>query len=209
MAKLLYLECSPRKERSHAIAVARAFLEQYQTTHPGDTIETLDLWAVDLPPFDGETLNAKYAIMSGAGHTPEQAAAWKAVTAVADRFRAADKYLFSIPMWNFSIPYPLKHYIDVITQPGLTFSFSPETGYQGLVTGKPAVVIYARGGEYPSGTPAEAMDLQSTYIKLWLGFIGFTEIHSIFVDPTAAPPDVVAAKQAAAIAQATALAESL
>lgn len=209
MAKLLYLECSPRKERSHAIAVARAFLEQYQSTHPDDTIETLDLWAADLPPFDGETLNAKYAVMSGSGHTPEQAAAWNAVTAVADRFKAADKYLFSIPMWNFGIPYPLKHYIDVITQPGLTFSFSPETGYQGLVTGKPVVVVYARGGEYPAGTPGEAMDLQSAYMKLWLGFIGFTEIHSILVEPTLAPPEVVSARKEAAIAQATALAASL
>ncbi|WP_448572084.1 FMN-dependent NADH-azoreductase [Trichothermofontia sp.] len=209
MAKLLYLECSPRKERSHSIAVAHAFLEQYKATHPDDTIETLDLWATDLPPFDGETLNAKYAVLSGSAHTPEQAAAWNAVAAVADRFKAADKYLFSIPMWNFSIPYPLKHYIDVITQPGLTFSFSPETGYQGLVTGKPVVVVYARGGEYPSGTPGEAMDLQAAYVKLWLGFIGFTEIHSIFVDPTLAPPEVVSAKKDAAIAQATALAASL
>lgn len=209
MAKLLYLECSPRKERSHGIAVARAFLERYQAAHPDDAIDTLDLWAADLPPFNGETLNAKYAVMSGSGHTPEQAAAWNAVTTVADRFKAADKYLFSIPMWNFGIPYPLKHYIDVITQPGLTFSFSPEVGYQGLVTGKPVVVIYTRGGEYAPGTPGEAMDLQSAYMKLWLGFIGFTAIHSIFVEPTLAPPDVVAQKQAAAIAQATALAASL
>jgi len=209
MAKLLYLECSPRKERSHSIAVAQAFLEQYTATHPSDQIETLDLWATDLPPFDGETLNAKYAVMSGSAHTPEQAAAWNAVTAVADRFKAADKYLFSIPMWNFGIPYPLKHFIDVITQPGLTFTFSPETGYQGLVTGKPAVVVYARGGEYPAGTPGAAMDLQSAYVNLWLGFIGFTDIHPIFVDPTLAPPDVVAAKKAAAIDQAKALAASL
>lgn len=209
MAKLLHIECSPRKERSHSLEVAQAFLNQYASTHPSDQIETLNLWSANLPPFDGDTLNAKYAVMGGAAHTPEQAAAWGAVTEVANHFKAADKYLFSIPMWNFSIPYPLKHYIDVITQPGLTFTFSPETGYQGLVTGKPAVVIYARGGEYPAGTPAEAVDLQSAYMKLLLGFIGFTDIHSIFVEPTLAPPDVVAAKKATAIAQATALAASL
>ena len=63
-------------------------------------------------------------------------------------------------MWNFGVPYKLKHYIDVITQPGLSFSFSPETGYTGLVTGKPAAVIYARGGEYSSSEAAARMDFQ-------------------------------------------------
>ena len=51
-------------------------------------------------------------------------------------------------MWNFGIPYILKHYIDLIVQPGLTFSFSPSEGYKGLVTGKPVTVVYARGGAY-------------------------------------------------------------
>jgi putative NADPH-quinone reductase len=32
-------------------------------------------------------------------------------------------------MWNFGIPYKLKHYIDVLTQPGQTFNFDPTTGY--------------------------------------------------------------------------------
>ncbi|WP_448562639.1 FMN-dependent NADH-azoreductase [Trichothermofontia sp.] len=209
MAKLLYIESSPRKERSHSIEVAQAFLTQYAHTHPSDQIETLNVWSANLPPFDGEALNAKYTVMRGLALTAEQAAAWQGVTEVVDRFKAADKYLFSIPMWNFSIPYPLKHYIDVITQPGLTFSFSLETGYQGLVTGKPAVVIYARSGEYAAGTPGAGMDMQSAYVQLWLGFIGFTNIHSIMVEPTSAPPDAVAAKKAAAIAQATALASNL
>ena len=62
------------------------------------------------------------------------------MTKIAEHFKSADKYVFSLPMWNFGIPYKLKHFIDVLVQPGLTFSFSPETGYKGLVTGKPAVV---------------------------------------------------------------------
>jgi FMN-dependent NADH-azoreductase len=49
-------------------------------------------------------------------------------------------------MWNFGVPYVLKHYIDVITQPGLTFSFNPATGFSGLVTGRPATVISVEFG---------------------------------------------------------------
>jgi len=191
MAKLLYLESSPRKERSHSIAVAQSFLEAYQAANPNDEIDRWDLWATDLPPFDGDTINAKYAILHGQDHTPEQAAAWEAVKSAADRFKSADKVLISLPMWNFGMPYKLKHFIDVITQPTLTFSFSPESGYSGLVKGKPAAVVYARGGQYEGNDPSESMDFQISYIKLWLGFIGFEQVEHIVVEPTLGPPDAV------------------
>ena len=82
-----------------------------------------------------------------------------------------------------------KQFIDVIVQPGLAFSFSPDTGYKGLITGKPIVVVYARGGAYGPGTGMEGYDAQSTYLKQVLGFIGFTDIKEIFVEPTMAAKD--------------------
>ncbi len=115
-------------------------------------------------------------MLSGSDFTAAQQAAWGAVTVIADRFKSADKYVFSLPMWNFSIPYKLKHYIDLLVQPGLTFSFSPDKGYSGLVTGKSAVAIYARAGAYGPGTGAEAYDDQSRYLKQVLGFIGITAV---------------------------------
>ena len=198
MAKLLYVESSPRKDRSASIAVARDFLQAYAAAHPGDEVETLDLWSLSLPPFDGETINAKYRILHGQEHTTEEANAWQAVVEVFNRFSSADKYLFSLPMWNFGIPYKLKHFIDVITQPGLAFSFSPEQGYKGLVTGKPAAVVYARGGEYSSGEEAKAYDYQKTYFEVFLGFIGFTNIQSIIVEPTLASLDLAQQSKAKA-----------
>ena len=196
MSKLLHIEASPRGERSASITVARQFIDSYRKAHPGDTVETLDLWQADLPEFDGATIDAKYAVLHGQAHTPEQAQAWAAVVKVAEQFKAADKYVFSLPMWNFGIPYKLKHWIDVIVQPGLTFSFSPDTGYKGLVTGKRAVAIYARGGAYGPGTGMEAYDVQSTYLKQLLGFIGLTDVTAIFVEPTMAGPQEEAIKAA-------------
>lgn len=187
MAKLLYVEASPRKERSASIAAATAFLDAYRASNPQDEIETLDVWDVAMPEFDGTTINAKYAILHGQDHTPDQAAAWQAVVALAERFKAADKYLLSLPMWNYGVPYKLKHFIDVITQPGLTFSFSPESGYTGLVSDRPAAVIYARGGAYPEGTEAAALDLQKPYLETWLRFIGFGDIRSVVIEPTLDP----------------------
>jgi len=192
MTKLLHIQASPRIGRSASIAVAEHFLGVYRAEHPGDTVETLNLWEADLPEFDGATIDAKYAVVHGQTHTPTQLEAWRAVVHIADHFKSADKYLFSLPMWNFGI-----HFIDVLVQPGLAFSFTPEAGYKGLVTGKPAVAIYARGGAYGPGSGAESYDAQSSYLRQILGFIGFTDIKEIFVEPTLADPttkdDAVAA----------------
>jgi FMN-dependent NADH-azoreductase len=165
MSKLLHISASLRGDRSASITVARHFIDSYRAAHPGDTVETLD----------GAAIDAKYAVMHGEKPTPEETAAWARVTEIADQFKAADKYVFSLPMWNFGVPYKLKHWIDVVVQPGLTFGFSPETGYKGLVTGKRAAVIYARGGAYGPGSGMESYDLQSPYLKQVLGFIEPTE----------------------------------
>jgi FMN-dependent NADH-azoreductase len=189
MSRLLYIEASPRKERSASIQIAKTFISEYERTHPSDTVETLDLWSITLPEFDGHVIDSKYVILHGLEHTDEQRQAWSRVEDVISQFTGADKYLFSLPMWNFGIPYKLKHYIDVIVQPGYTFSFSPEEGYKGLVTGKPVATIYARGGAYGSGTGAEAYDLQRPYLEHILGFMGFGDFQTILVEPMLASPE--------------------
>ena len=208
MAKLLYIESSPRKARSKSIRVAEAFLDAYGTANPGDEVVKLDLWEKQLPEFDGFTIDAKYQVLHGQNFDADQQSAWQAVVDVCDEFKSADKYVISLPMWNFGIPYKLKHYIDVIAQPGQTFSFSPETGYAGLVTGKPVVTIYARGGAYGSDETS-GMDFQKAYLQLLLGFIGFTDIREVIVEPTLAAPDDVQAVEATAIAAAEKLAGQL
>lgn len=183
MAKVLHIQGSPRGDRSYSQRTAQALLESYLETHPGDAVETLDL-AGDIPEFDALAVSGKYRILHGEVHTEEEADAWKAVLAEIERFKGADKIVISSPMWNFGIPYRLKQYFDVIVQPGSTFSYSPDTGYSGLVTGKPAVLILARGGEYAPDTPGAAYDRQKPYLEGILGFIGFTDVGSIVVEPT-------------------------
>lgn len=184
MSTLLYVEASPRKDRSASIEVAQSFVSAFLEKDASNTVETLDLWNIVLPQFDGDTINAKYRVMHGEDPTPDEISAWDVITKITDQFKAADHYLFSSPMWNFSIPYKLKHYIDVISQPGMTWSFSPETGYEGLVTGKSATLVLARGGEYSSGPVVAAMDFQRTYLEMILGFIGFKDINTVLIEPT-------------------------
>lgn len=177
--RLFYIEASPRKERSYSIKAASAFLAAYKEAHPKDEIDKLDLWKEKLPPFDGDMINAKYAVSHGKETTAGEKTAWDQVKKIAERFKTADKIVISIPMWNFSIPYPLKHYIDIITQPGVTFQ-----GNKGLVPNPPTLLIYSSGGSYRAGSGGEKMDFQKPYMRLWLGYVGITDVKEVVVDAT-------------------------
>ncbi len=190
MSRLLYIEASPRKQRSVSIRVAQAFIGAWRQANPDGQVDELDLWSADLPAFDQDMLDAKYAVMRGDSPQGTQVAAWNRIERLADRFKAADLYLFSVPMWNFSLPYVLKHYFDLLIQPGITFAFSPEDGYSGLVTGRRAVLAYARGGAYSEGTGMEDYDLQTRLLEQLLGFIGVTEVERIVAEPMLAGKEI-------------------
>jgi FMN-dependent NADH-azoreductase len=65
MSKLLYIEASPRKSRSKSIDVAHVFLSTLQNSHSSVEVDKLDLWSTELPSFNGDTVDAKYAILHG------------------------------------------------------------------------------------------------------------------------------------------------
>jgi FMN-dependent NADH-azoreductase len=210
MAKLLYLECSPRKTSSASIEVATAFLEAYRYAHPADQVEVVDLWALDLPALDDDALNAKYAGIYGEGRTPAQAAAWAKMGALAAPFLAADKLLLAIPLWNFSIPYRLKHLIDLVSQKDILFSFD-DSGFGGLVKAERAAVIYARGLDYTptsSWTPGDSYDFQKPYVEAWLKFIGVLDVQSIVVERTLFGLEADAEAREVAAGEARTLAQS-
>ncbi len=206
MAKLLHILASPRVE-SYSTRVAKAFLDSYRQARPEDRVEVLDLFQADIPPFHAPQAKAKYAVAAGQVPRDEAEAAWQPVVRTINHFREFDKYVLSSPMWNFGIPYRLKQYIDVIVQPSLTVAFSPEKGYMGLVTGKPLMLILARGGVYSTGDPRETFDFQETYLRGIFGFIGFTDIRTVTIQGTMQGPEQVEAATRRAIAEASSAAE--
>ena len=120
----------------------------------------------------------------GAGPRDEAEKAWRPVVEAINHFKCFDRYVVSSAMWNFGIPYRLKHYIDVLVQPSLTFGYSPEKGYTGLVTGRPMMLLLARGGVYRPGNPLETFDFQESYLRTIFGFIGFTDIRAVTIQGT-------------------------
>ena len=182
--KINYIECSPRGERSHSTKIAQAYIEQAKKNIPDLELNHINPWLLNLPEFDGDMLNAKYSVIRGTDPSADEVSAWSNVKKIFDEFNNADHYLFSVPMWNFNIPYKLKHYIDIITQPGMSWSYTPDDGYKGLMTDKTATIIYATGDGYGEGTGFESFDMQKPYVNLWLTFLGFKKIERVVVDRT-------------------------
>jgi len=194
MSTVLHISASPRGEASESLAIARTFLDTYEETHPGDEIVTFDLWDGTLPEFGPAAPAAKMALFAGRQPAGD---AWDAVVRTFERFDAADKYLFSVPMWNSTVPYILKQFIDVVSQPGMLFSFDPEHGYTGLLQGKKAVAIYT-SAVYGDGLPPSfGADFQRPYLENWLRWAGVQDITEIQFRPDLVVADAAVGRQTA------------
>jgi len=177
MPCLIHIESSPRKEKSISSQIAAEFIQEYKKTHSNDTFKHIFLWDLDLPDLDDKLINAHRSTIKGKTVDPASLKLWKKTETLIEDFKSADKYLFSVPMWNFSIPYKLKHYIDLIVQEKYTYDFK-DGEFHGLITGKPAALIYARADIYE-----ENEDMQKNYMEKILRFMGFESFISIFVEP--------------------------
>ncbi len=91
--------------------------------------------------------------------------------------RDHDVVVLAVPMYNLGIPSQLKAWFDRVMRAGETFRYT-ENGPQGLVEGKRAVILAARGGQY-AGTEK---DTQTPHLKLMLGMMGISEVDTVFAE---------------------------
>ena len=198
MPKLLHLSCSPRSD-SVSGAGARAFIARFQQARPNWDIDVLDLWREGLPEFNSEMMAAKDAILARRTFTDAQRDAFAVIERMAVRFSLADRVLISTPMWNFGIPYKLKHYIDLINQPSLTFRFEPSRGYIPLLKDRPTVVVVASSGDFVTGMNRGRIDMATPYLRESLLFMGIRDVEFVQMGPTAGPADSVQIAREAAL----------
>ncbi|WP_173010197.1 NAD(P)H-dependent oxidoreductase [Mycolicibacterium sp. P9-64] len=181
-SRVLLVTASPRSE-SHSVHLAETFLDAYCGALPEVTVDRLNTFT-DLPAFGAHHVSAKMAVIARQPVPEDASRNWADVLAIADRVRAADTVVFAVPMWNGGIPWSLKLFIDVVTQPGVAFSFDPATGYTGLLGGRRAVVAYT-SRVYAPGVPTPfGVDHQSTYFDWWLRYCGIDDVHELRLQPT-------------------------
>lgn len=208
MTKVLHIVASPRGDASQSTKLAEAYLKAATKADPTMIVDTLELWKEDLPEFDGDKAAAKMTFFGVGEMGSTQQSAWDQVVDITKRFTSADVYVISVPMWNCGIPYKLKHYIDIITQPGLIFGFDAEAGYSGLLEGKRAVLFYTAGVWAPGAPKKYGTDFHSEYLSWWLDSIGIKDISDVRFQPSLLTPDPEG-DQKAAVANATGLAREI
>ena len=185
MTRLLHISASPRSDASESIRIAEVFTSTFADTHPDAAVEHWDLWDGSLPDF-AVGARAKMTVFSGATPQGAEAEAWAAARRVFERFAGAERLLFSVPMWNGNVPYVLKQFIDVVSQPGWVFGVDPVAGYSHLLAGRGTrvAVVYSSAVWGPGLGPEFGRDFQSTYFTDWLHWTGIDDVAEIRFHPT-------------------------
>lgn len=206
--KLLHIIATPRGEKSRTLSISQAFLDTFLRVHPDVELETLDLFNADLPSVSGSTVDAKYVLMGGGELHETLQEPWERITSFATHFLSFDVYLITTPMWNFGVPYRLKHYIDVIMHAGIIIRFT-EQGAEGLAKNKKMICITSRGSDYGPGSSIHSLDHQEPYLRTVFSLAGVQDITFINAQPLDLTPAKTKAKLQQAKEEARRLAQSL
>ncbi|MDZ7965512.1 MAG: FMN-dependent NADH-azoreductase [Nostoc sp. DedSLP03] len=176
MEKILHIDSSPRGDRSKSRKLAKEFIAAWQDQHPDDLITYRDLRQTPVPHVTEDWIVACFTPPEAL--TPEMAQLLKFSDELVDEFLAADRCVFSVPMYNFSIPSNFKGYIDQVIRVGRTFT-EEDGQVKGLANGKKVLFITSRGVEYGAGSPYEGWDCQEPALRYAFQFMGVTDIEFI------------------------------
>jgi len=181
--RLLDIQSSPRGESSDSIALTKSFIAACKSRSNSVVVDTLNVWHEGLPDFDYEAIGAKYKAVKHETMTEAESNIWDRIQSLIRRFQNADRIVLGTPMWNFGLPYKLKHLIDLVAQRNYLFAYDGKQ-YGPLLNVQKAVVVYTRGSRFLEGSsiPLSRFDHQATYLDFWLQLIGVRDLRSVIVD---------------------------
>lgn len=186
MRKLLYITANPKKDvrLSKGAQIGEVFLETFLNEQPNADVERMHLYDMEIPEIDMDLLYAR-AKLSFMGYSFDQLSEgeqrkYNAMHALADRFIAADYYVFVTPIWNLGPPAILKAFMDSMFLINKTFISTPE-GPKGLLTGRKAIHIQTRGGVYSTGPMAD-FEMGDQYVRKVLTFLGMEVMDTVVAE---------------------------
>jgi len=148
------------------------------------------------PVIDANWLGAVFAPSDARDDAQQEIAAYS--DSLINEIQANDVLVIGVPVYNFNIPARLKNWIDQIARVGVTFQYT-ETGPQGLIQGKRAILAFSSDGT----AAGSDIDFAERYMRHILGFIGITDVTSVTAQQIAFDPDAAwdaARKQIAELA---------
>lgn len=175
MSRVLIIESSARQQDSVSRQLTQTFIEQWQAAHPADAISVRDLATQPVPHLDANLLGGW--MKPAPQRTDSEQASLERSNLLTDELLAADVLVLAAPMYNFAIPSTLKAWLDHVLRAGVTFKYTA-TGPQGLLSGKRAYVLTARGGIYAGSSS----DHQEPYLRQVMAFIGIHDVTFIHAE---------------------------
>ncbi len=175
--KLLHLDASARNEESTS-----RLLSKHAVGHlldgGGQDLVYRDLNTPLIPYLDGITSEAFFTPPNE--RSAQQLESLSVSDALVEEFLRAEVLVLGTPMYNFTVPAPLKSYLDQIIRPGLTFRKVADGHLEGLCQLKHAIVCTSSGGKFSDTN----MDFLRPYLREVLSFIGVKKIHVVNVERT-------------------------
>ncbi len=170
--KLLVMNVSPNLTSSNSRVLSQHFLDQLNSRYPGKYEPMYrDLGREPVPYINNQTLEV---ILAGTALTPEAESLRRLSDTLINELKTSDAIVIATPMHNFTIPAPLKSYIDLILRAGKTFGYT-SSGPQGMLEDRPVMLITTSGGCY-GGT---SYDHLTPYMRTTLGFIGIRNVTAV------------------------------
>jgi len=172
--QILRIDSSGRHQDSVSRALANNLVKKLQSRYPQAQITTRDV-NHNLSFVDDAWITAAYT--PAAERSPDQQQVLALSDQLVDEFAAADLLIFSVPIYNFSIPASLKAWIDLVARIGRTFNYT-SAGPHPLLPSRKTYVIVTSGGT-PVGSD---IDYATDYFRHVLGFLGITDVDLIAAD---------------------------
>lgn len=104
--------------------------------------DTLNLYAEDVRPLDGDTLAKRDSHIARRDYADP-------LFRYAKQFRDAQEIVIAAPYWDMSVPAVLKCYIEAICVNGLTFRYTEQGRPEGLCKAERLVYVTTAGGFIP------------------------------------------------------------
>lgn len=172
MSYLLHLDSSSIGTASLSRQVANSFRDAWT----GEVVHR-DLAESPVPHLSAAAISAQST--DPAQRTAEQAAAAAVQDELIAEFLGASAYLFSVPMYNRTMPSVFKAWLDQVIVVGRTIN----PGGVAPTAGRQAVLISARGGAYGPGTPNHGKDFLVPTLESVLGDPGYLGLDVTTLTP--------------------------
>ena len=164
---LFRLDTSIRGAASRTSALADLVEQEWRAESVDDAVVRRHIGETPLPPIAwSAAVGAHWAPEDQ--WTPEQREAAALATSLVDELVAADVLIIAAPLYNYGVSQHLKTWVDVIT--------TDPRMRAGILAGKPAVLLTARGGVYGPGMAREGWDHATGWMRQIFGDVWQLEL---------------------------------